>query len=199
MARENKIRYVILGLLSHEPLTGYDIKKRIEGCINYFYDASFGQIYPELARMEEQALISKKIEMNEKKPPRKIYAITELGISELQKWLIIPVEEEKVRYDILLKLFFGSQISAEENIRSIREFRWRNAEKLTTLDHFEKELRTVLGEGVDHIYYYLTVRLGQRVMQAHIEWADEAIAFVENMMCEDVSGNRGGNDETATD
>jgi DNA-binding PadR family transcriptional regulator len=189
MARENKIRYVILGLLSHDPLTGYDIKKRIEGSISYFYDASFGQIYPELASMEEQALISKKIEMNEKKPSRKIYSITESGVSELQKWLTLPIEEEKVRYDILLKIFFGSRISVEENVRNIGEFRLRNAEKLLTLDHFEKNLRTVLGENVDHIYYYLTVRFGQQVMRAHVEWADEAIAFLENMMREHVSGD----------
>jgi DNA-binding PadR family transcriptional regulator len=189
MARENKIRYVILGLLSHEPLTGYDIKKRIEGSISYFYDASFGQIYPELASMEEQMLISKKIEMYEKKPLRKIYSITESGLSELQKWLTLPIEEEKVRYDILLKIFFGRCISAEENVRNIREFRLRNAEKLTALDHFEENLRTVLGENVDHIYYYLTVRFGQQVMQAHIKWADEAVAFLENMIRENVSGD----------
>ena len=36
MAREKKIDMVILGLLNHEELTGYDIKKRIDGAISFF-------------------------------------------------------------------------------------------------------------------------------------------------------------------
>ena len=41
MARERKIDMVILGLLSHENLTGYDIKKRIDGAINLFLEGKF--------------------------------------------------------------------------------------------------------------------------------------------------------------
>ena len=48
MAKERKIDMVILGLLSHEDLTGYDIKKRIDGAISFFWKGSFGNIYPAL-------------------------------------------------------------------------------------------------------------------------------------------------------
>jgi ABC-type antimicrobial peptide transport system permease subunit len=58
MAKENKARFVILGLLAHEPMSGYDIKKRIEYSISNFYDISYGQIYPELARMEVANLLT---------------------------------------------------------------------------------------------------------------------------------------------
>ena len=37
-----KIDMVIQGLLSHEDLTGYDIKKRIDGAISFFWKGSFG-------------------------------------------------------------------------------------------------------------------------------------------------------------
>ena len=59
MAREKKIDMVILGLLSHEDLTGYDIKKRIDGAISFFWKGSFGNIYPALKDMESQKLITK--------------------------------------------------------------------------------------------------------------------------------------------
>ena len=59
MAREKKIDMVILGLLSHEDLTGYDIKKRIDGAISFFWKGSFGNIYPALKDMENQGLITK--------------------------------------------------------------------------------------------------------------------------------------------
>ena len=52
MAKDRKIDLVILGLLSHEDLTGYDIKKHIDGAINFFWKGSFVSIYPALNAME---------------------------------------------------------------------------------------------------------------------------------------------------
>jgi len=48
MANEKKLDCVILGLLSHEDLTGYEIKKRIDTGLKLFWSASFGSIYPTL-------------------------------------------------------------------------------------------------------------------------------------------------------
>lgn len=42
MAKDRKIDLVILGLLSHEDLAGYDIKKRLDGAIGFFWKGSFG-------------------------------------------------------------------------------------------------------------------------------------------------------------
>lgn len=181
MARENKARYVILGLLSHENLSGYDIKKRIEMRISNFYDLSYGQIYPELAKMEAQGLVKKEVETGDKKPDRNVYSITETGIQELRKWISTPVEEEKVHYEILLKLFFGSQVSVEENMRNINTFRSRCAEKLQLLEMYEFELRRILGHSNDHGYYFLTVLFGIQVYRAYINWADEAVQILQRL------------------
>ena len=48
MAKDRKIDMVILGLQAHENLTGYDIKKRIDNSIRFFWKGSFGSIYPAL-------------------------------------------------------------------------------------------------------------------------------------------------------
>lgn len=175
MARENKSKFAILGFLAHEPLSGYDIKKRIESGVNNFYDISYGQIYPELSKMELGGLVTKEVETNEKGPARKIYTITSAGRSALKEWVATGVEEEKVQYDILLKLFFGSQVSIEENIRNIKGFRDRNLKKLKMLEAFEQNLRGVLGESKDHIFYLQTVLFGIGVCHAYINWANQAI------------------------
>ena len=49
MAKDRKIDLVILGLLSHEDLTGYDIKKHIDGAINFFWK---GELWQHLSRTE---------------------------------------------------------------------------------------------------------------------------------------------------
>lgn len=179
MARENKARYVILGLLAHEPLAGYDIKKRIEQRISSFYDISYGQIYPELARMEEQGLVAKKVESGEKKPDRKVFSITQKGRDELRQWVSKPVEEEKVHYEILLKLFFGSQIPVHDNLHNINTFSSRCTEKLHLLQMYERELRSILGESLDHSYYLVTVLFGIQVYKAYLNWAEEAVEILK--------------------
>lgn len=182
--RDNKTKYAILGLLSHQPLTGYDIKKRIEATISYFWDAGFGQIYPTLQKLETSGLVCKKVEMDENRPTRKVYTITKKGENELKKWLGRPVEKEVLRYEILLKLYFGSRISVSENLRNIKEFKDRGKRTLEILNGYEQDLKRVLSENDDHLYYLLTVRFGQYVHQAYQAWAEEAAKLLESKIIE---------------
>ena len=53
----NKTSYVILGMLRLGRHTGYDIKQLVDVSTRFFWAASYGQIYPELARLEEAGLV----------------------------------------------------------------------------------------------------------------------------------------------
>lgn len=77
---------VILGLPSHEDLTGYDMKKRIDGAISFFWNGSFGNIYPALKIMENQELITK---TNTSVGGREkiTYHITDSEKDVLKRWL----------------------------------------------------------------------------------------------------------------
>lgn len=180
MAKESKSRYVILGLLAHEPMTGYFIKKKMESSISNFYALSYGQIYPELTRLEKQGFVVMKSEIGENSVLRKVYSITAAGHALLQEWIARPVEEEKIHYDILLKLFFGGHISVDQNIDHIKAFRSRAAAKLEVFAEYEATLKLLLGDSVDHAYYLLTVVFGQKTYKAYIEWADYALEHLCN-------------------
>ena len=49
--------YVILGLLSEAPLSGYAIKKIVDLRFRFFWSESFGQIFPALRALPEGAII----------------------------------------------------------------------------------------------------------------------------------------------
>ncbi len=57
MKRESKTQYALLGILSQCEMNGYEIRKYIETTISFFWNESFGQIYPTLKRLEEEGLI----------------------------------------------------------------------------------------------------------------------------------------------
>ena len=48
------LKYVILGLLTQKPMTGYEIKQKFEGALSEFWYANHSQIYPELKRLTEE-------------------------------------------------------------------------------------------------------------------------------------------------
>ncbi|MGE5549497.1 MAG: PadR family transcriptional regulator [Bacteroidota bacterium] len=178
MKRENITAYAILGLLHHEPMTGYDLKKRFENTIGHFWPAGFGQIYPALGGLAREGLIAGRAEEGKTGLAKTVYTLTEAGRAALQRWLAVPAAKEHVRYEILLKLFFGALAPPEQNVQTIREFRRRYERALAVLDGFEADLRRVLNESEDHLYYLLTVRFGQRVYGAYLAWADEALALL---------------------
>lgn len=174
MAKDNKTRHVILGLLAHEDMSGYDIKKRIGSSLVFFWDAGFGQIYPSLAALEREGLVTKRTEAFEKQPKRIIYSITDAGRTALKKWLATPVEKERVRYEILLRLFFGSQLPVEDSMKRIEEFGSKHRADYETLLQYKKELEGILSQSEDHLFIYLTVLFGEKVYRAYLDWAEEA-------------------------
>ena len=68
MAKVNKTKYAILGVLSLKPGSVYDIKKFCDKGISYFWNENFGHIYPVLKQMEAEGVITKTAEQNEGKP-----------------------------------------------------------------------------------------------------------------------------------
>lgn len=182
MPKENTTRYIILGLLDHEPMSGYDIKKRVDIIVSQFWNVGFAQIYPTLAVLEGEGLVLRKASGEKKGPQRHAFEITETGRQALRGWLKTPAQKEYTKYEILLKLYFSGGMPPENSVRSIREFRERQQRQLGMVQAFRKNLEAVLDEDEDHLYYYLTVLFGERVYGAYLEWADEALALMATHM-----------------
>src|SRR5512147_2514579 len=94
----------ILGLLSLRPLTGYDIKKMFEGSAVLYWSGNNNQIYTSLVKLHEKELISREIELQEDRPPRKIYSITPKGLRELKQWLLSEPEPPQLKNSFLVQL-----------------------------------------------------------------------------------------------
>jgi len=94
---------LILAILNFGEATGYEIKKMsTEGAYSYFVDISYGSIYPTLARLEKDGLVTVRAEQKSGKPDRKIYSITEQGRLEFIKSLCVLPSEDKFKSEFLL-------------------------------------------------------------------------------------------------
>jgi len=104
-------KYLILGLLAEHPMTGYDIRKRVQDVLNVVTNASYGTLYPTLHSLLEEGAVDVQVIEQDNRPSKKIYRITERGESDLTTWLGTPPVEDKVKREFLLKLYFAHNLS----------------------------------------------------------------------------------------
>ncbi|MBV8431687.1 MAG: helix-turn-helix transcriptional regulator [Solirubrobacterales bacterium] len=126
---------VILGMIAKGVRSGYEIKQLVDKSTRHFWAASYGQIYPELRRLEQDGLIQGQSDPSGARA-RMAYALTPRGEQALRDWLLsehMPVYE--LRDEAMLKLFFSDLEpgSALQAVRAIRALHERKHEQLSQI------------------------------------------------------------------
>lgn len=176
----NKTKYLILGLLSEESLSGYEIKKIVDVRFSFFWSESFGQIYPQLKKLNEEGLIEEMdLKETENNKASKKYSITDSGIQELKQWLEEPVEKEVVRYEILLKMYFSNIISPDIMLAHIREFQISHRQQQKLFEKFQFQLEQYKDVHENHEDILMVLSFGQKVWEAYDSWCEEVSSVLE--------------------
>lgn len=108
------IRFVILGFLQREALTGYDLKKRFAASETFHWSGNNNQIYTALVQLHNEGLVSKEVQEQESGPSRKVYSITAQGQEALRHWLLTPPELPQLRHPFLAQLAWADGLTAVE-------------------------------------------------------------------------------------
>jgi len=154
---------VILGMIAFGKRTGYDIKTFVDSTTRYFWAASYGQIYPELKRLEDQGLVEGRPEPSGGRA-RTVYDLTKAGRAALEQWLAAAaVPSYELRDEGMLKLFFSDSLPGRriEIVRAIRQREERDLAHLRALEPHASKGPT--GS-------YLTLQMGIESTESIIRW-----------------------------
>jgi DNA-binding PadR family transcriptional regulator len=174
--KRNPTSYVILGLLSIQSnLTGYDMRKAVQGSIGYFWAESYGQIYPALKQLTREKLIAASRKSAKGGRQRQEYALTEAGRACLREWLVLPFHNEPPRNEFLLKLFFAGEAAPSVAIAHLQDVQERNRRMLDTLNAIEATVPASQPSNPHLRYWMLTLGLGKTLTRAALEWGDSAL------------------------
>jgi len=179
MAKKGKTKYVLLGLIADGPKTGYEIKQTIERSIGYFWQESYGQIYPVLHFLLKENYITSKSISQKGKPDKIIYSITKSGIRHLEEWLTSSVDIAPHRNELLLRVFFGRISRIPHNISMLEN----HIEMCTKLYKTFVDLKKIIKENCvidsgpieNSTYSMLTLEYGIMSFHMEIEWAKKSI------------------------
>ena len=188
--RSSSSMEVLLGLLTIEPMSGYDLGQTIRGSIGHFWNESYGQIYPNLKKLAADGLVNAKAEKQKGKPERRIYSITREGRERLANWLAVPPQAEVPRNELLLKLFFGAQVSPDISIGYIERMAESERSSIQLIKRAAEEIARNQ-QYPDAPYWKMAARFGEIELEAHLRWAEETLAELKK-----IAGKRRGNAET---
>lgn len=166
---------VLLGLLTIGPMSGYDLGQAIRASVGFFWNESYGQIYPNLKNLAAEGLVTSKTHRQKGKPDRHIYTITKKGRERLAAWLAVAPQPEIPRNELLLKLFFGAQIPAEIHIGYVEAMVERERKLVQKFIEAGKAV-SVQEQYPDTPYWKMTARFGQLELKAHLLWGEETLA-----------------------
>jgi len=181
MPRDNSSKYAILGLLTIEPMSGYDIRKFAREVLNHFWNESYGRIYPILAELTREGLATKRLHEQKGRPDRHIYSITARGRTALQQWLEQPSQPLVTRNEATLKFFLGGNLPLNRNLRVIEGQHQGLLEQKLILAGHEKAIAQERDDSEQWEYYFFTLRLGQLLNEARIRWCEEVIARLRRL------------------
>ncbi len=165
--------WAVLGLVASKPRSGYDIKRIVDRTIRHFWAASYGQIYPELKRLEVAGWIEGDDVPNGARA-RRVFRITDAGREALNGWFTGVETRIEARDESLLRLFFADLLPPEFALGLLQARREGYRQMLEYLRGLDD------GSGVpDPPFVDLVYRWGLEYCEWGIEWCDRHLSRLQ--------------------
>ena len=163
------LRHALLGMLEMQPATGYDLAQRFDASLSNAWHASHSQIYPELGRLQEEAMVEV---VGEGARRSRTYAVTDAGRAELRRWLLESEPNRAQRNETGLRWFLVALLDPEDR-RVVLERELAHANQFRAmLEDTAQQL-----DALDHPHPFRpTVDLGLRTTAVMRDWLNEQLA-----------------------
>jgi len=170
MASARGIRHFVLGLLSRQPMSGYDVKRFFKS-LSWLIDVpSLGSLYPSLHALLRDGLVTVEVVASQDRPLRKVYSITGAGEEALRAWLSQPSESNASLKKFVMRLALAGQLSQVGLLAHLEQRRARVAAQKTILEQAieAEDEDTDFGER-------LVLDYGLSLATAELAWLDSAL------------------------
>jgi DNA-binding PadR family transcriptional regulator len=174
VTRSSQTDLAVLAVLSVEPLTGYAVREAVTTHLGAFWNESFGQIYPTLARLRADGLVATDAGDRGGSSVHRLTAAGRERLVELMRQF--PVSSPP-RNGILLRLFFGDALGIDACRALVAESRTVAEKRLAALAVARAEAET--DDPAHRPYRLITISAGEHSARASMAWADETLATLD--------------------
>jgi DNA-binding PadR family transcriptional regulator len=171
--------HALLTSIAEKPSSGYELARRFDKSIGYFWHATHQQIYRELARMETQGwVISTEVEGG--RAGKKQFRVLPAGTEELRRWASESSAPMKLRDDMMVKLRADAAIGP---LGLVEEFERRlhlHEQELQTYRQIEQRDFSNLLLSREAQLRYLILKAGISFEENRVQWTKEALQVLRD-------------------
>ena len=165
------LRHAVLGLLTVQPSTGYELTQRFDKSLANAWHASHSQIYPELAKLQDEGMVEV---VGEGARRSRTFAVTEAGRDELRRFMTEAEPVRSQRNETAVRWFLLALLEPDDRRAAVER-------ELAYAEEYVAMLRTTAEQldALPHRHPFRgTVELGLRTSTVMQQWlreqADEA-------------------------
>jgi DNA-binding PadR family transcriptional regulator len=173
------LAHAILVCVSDEPMTGYELAKRFDSSVGFFWRATHQQIYRELGALSDKGWLTGKTVSQASRPNKTIFKLTAAGRAELLAWSRRQTQPAAVKEELLLRFYALQKVDVPALIEQLRERRQGHQAQLALYErilarHYSNPDKLDLSAKGK----LLGLRAGMLLEQHWIAWSADAIAML---------------------
>lgn len=162
---------MILGLLEAEPRHGYDLKRLYDERLAGDRPISAAQIYGALNRLERDGLVTVEGVEAGRGPERRVYAITEDGVTDLATWLAEPEPAQPGKQSVLFAKVVISLLTGRDAVAFLDAQRAAHLSRMRELTRLKRDGDLAQVLLADHALFHVEADL--RWLEITAERVDE--------------------------
>lgn len=177
------LRHAVLAALLDEELSGYQLAKSFGLGVANFWQAVPQQLYAELPKLEREGLVAGRKVVQEGRPDKRVYRVTDLGLAELERFAAATDKPSVIRDDLMVKVQAADHVDTGTLIARLTE---RAELAQARIELFDKLLRTMRGDATEEEYLrhgprigpYLTCLRGLAFERGNRAWYERTVAVL---------------------
>ncbi len=173
------LNYALLGIIDtgNRPYSGYELKKIFDSSMQFYWNATYTQIYTTLNRMQDEGLLTMEVVLQEAHPNKKMYAITDAGRAALRQWVAKPLVVQKVRNTMLVQMTLADRLDNEQVIALLEKYRTKVQKRLAILqsDGVQGILKRARNAR-ERFFWKAVLQKGVITYELEIDWVDGVLA-----------------------
>lgn len=182
------LRHVLLVYLGTGAASGYDIVKGFQHTYGYLWNASFQQIYRDLAKLHADGLIDCDIVENAPRPPRKVYRLNSAGHSAMLDWLATPLKPPHLNSAFLVKLASIHLLDRDVFMQEFEQHRQAYRNTLADVKRMQAVFQSLPPSVLEKFGgVYLTLKHGIGQIESWLAWADDVETFLQKQKWREIT------------
>lgn len=171
--------FAILGLLSIQPFTTYELAQQMERTLSWFWPRAASMIYEEPKKLASAGLAHARVTFTGKRRST-VYEITDAGRAALRNWLDEPAAGMRMEFEAMIKVAFADAGDVDQFRATVREIRADAEARLAEIMDRSTEYDTTGGPFPDRLPVAAIagkLLMGQHEAVIHwARWAEAALA-----------------------